>query len=202
MKTQLIKAFVHIANSTFPKRNINELRQEKYPLVDVDYFIKLNGRGYISDTPINEVANVALNNVIAVEILQSLKADPPNPKILEGLIANGCADTVDLLEALSEMDIEDNELLRFIDSLGLLTGARFNYEADFSFRKYRESMKLEVVNGRKLTVPETIKLLAASIDLGLIRAKKEEDSEIAFVFAIDAKHFSKLRSLCLEEMDS
>lgn len=196
MSIPLTGHLIRIANSAFPTREITSLREENFPLVDVDYFCRLNGKGYIGETPINEVTKAALNTRSGIEILEQLRKDPPDTSTFQDLI-DQATDTTDLLDFLSEMGIEDNELLRFIETLDPLTNNGFMYEGDFTFRKYRESMHIGLLGGRKLTPKDTLKLLGTSIDLGLIRAKKE-DELVTFGFAVDFQHFRRLQELCRE----
>lgn len=196
MSIPLTGHLIRIANSAFPTREIALLRKENFPLVDVDYFCRLNGKGYIGETPINEATKAALSTRGAIEVLEQLRKDPPDTSIFQELI-DQATDTTDLLDFLSEMEVDDNELLRFIETLDPLTNNGFMYEGDFTFKKYRESMHIGLLDGRKLTPKETLKLLGTSIDLGLIRAKKE-DELVTFGFAVDFQHFRKLQELCKE----
>jgi len=201
MELQLVGAFVRIANSAFQTEPIDRLREEEFSLVDVDYLLKLKENGYIDDASINVATNVALNERAAISVLEQLRTDPPDPRILENLI-DQATDTGDLQDFLAEMGIEDtfgmNELCRFVESLDFLTTGKFNYESDFSFRAYRERLKLPLLNNRKLRPPETVKLLGTSIDLGLLRARKEEEL-VTFGFAVDYNHYRRLQEFCRDQ---
>lgn len=197
MSIPLTGHLIRIANSAFPTREATSLRDEEYPLVDVDYLCRLNGKAYFGDVSINDVTRVALTKKGAIEVLEQLREDPPSPDILHELI-DQATDLTDLPEFLSEMEVGDNELLRFVETLDTLTSSRFMYEGDFTFPKYRESMHIGLLGGRKLTPKETIKLLGTSIDLGLIRAKKEDEGLVTFGFAIDFQHYRKLQELVAE----
>ena len=197
MSIPLTGHLIRIANSAFPTKEVKSLQVEEFPLVDIDYLCRLKTKAYLGDTPINEATKAALNTKNGIEILEQLRKDPPDTSILHELI-DQATDTTDLLEFLSEMDVEDNELLRFIETLDPLTNNGFMYEGDFTFRKYRESMHIGLLGDRKLTPKEALKLLGTSIDLGLIKARKEEDELVTFGFAVDFIHFRKLQELCKE----